>query len=184
MIPLAGLIDAECPPDSEEQFNFSEPLHVDIVTSNSPSKGKWEPYPFDKYDYKEGIFSCEFFPNLCSETGKTGRAYNICLDCGDCIPYTSQGEGRMASNADTDLLNISPNPFTDFLQYKYTSKTEEQITVHLISVDGRLVLQEIKKVGIGENSFLLDTSHLPQGLYFMQISSGSNRILQGLTKMD
>ncbi len=198
MIPLSNLMNINiCSKDPNQQTLFN--LSVELVTFDE--NGNLGTFPLSDYGGPDDIFSCKVFTencNLCSDAGSdcTPRppidSLSICFDCSDCeVPNPEQpndpegrADNRMASTFNANQVSINPNPFSDFLEYKYTSKSEEQITVNLVSIDGSLVLQEIKKVGIGENNFILDTSHLVQGLYFLQINSGSDRILQRLTKMD
>jgi len=63
-------------------------------------------------------------------------------------------------------VRIAPNPVQSKLQLIVDAKEEKDLTVALINVEGKILLQ-IPHVGIGNTE--MDIHHLPSGIYFLSL---------------
>lgn len=94
-----------------------------------------------------------------------------------------------ASTVSTEGTNISqslhfsasPNPFSDALQLDFSTLKEPVTAIRVTDITGRLVYQKTKPV---ENRIwtLPDADRWPQGIYFVQIRSGSGTGVQKIVR--
>ncbi len=81
----------------------------------------------------------------------------------------------LASFAGPDPLLLSariwPNPVSDLLHVEFTDSPAEDILLTVLSVDGRVLLQETHPRS--RKSALLSTAFLPEGFYLLKAQSGS-----------
>ena len=71
-------------------------------------------------------------------------------------------------------LKIYPNPVEDVLHISVQNNTIEQLTV--IDGNGRVILEKI------DNVELINLSHLPSGLYLLQIKTEKGSISKKIIK--
>lgn len=83
---------------------------------------------------------------------------------------------RMVSNVANKNINLNltiyPNPVADIININYTSVASGQITTNVFDLQGRLITQQQEQLGIGEQTFTIDTSSLSQGTYVLQLIDG------------
>ncbi len=70
-------------------------------------------------------------------------------------------------------VEVSPNPFSDFLKINFEKTPAENTLARLSDVQGRVVLEKVvgreTNNGSGGNTVQLETAGLPPGTYFLQI---------------
>jgi hypothetical protein len=83
--------------------------------------------------------------------------------------------GTIISNPESENLSIYPNPVNSLLTIQCASGIEQ---LKVVSSSGAIVLSE-KGSGAKKQ---LDLSHLQQGLYFLQVKTGGETIVQSICK--
>lgn len=91
------------------------------------------------------------------------------------------GTNYTAENA---LLEFGPNPFTETISFSYFSAIDQQVTVELFDVRGRMLMQE--NLQAKENSLnkftIRELTALEKGIYFVRIADKSNRFTEKVIK--
>jgi hypothetical protein len=81
-------------------------------------------------------------------------------------------------NKENQVVSVSPNPFTSFVNIKIEWSKSEVVTARVINIQGKEIISKTMQVNKGTNSFKIDElSKLPPGNYFLQIVS----LMQSLT---
>jgi len=87
------------------------------------------------------------------------------------------------NNANAWELVIFPNPTSTTLNVRYNLPKEDELTIALFDMQGKLILQ--KKLGkqvSGEHQETLDLTSIPQGTYVCRISGQQNMITKTVIK--
>lgn len=86
---------------------------------------------------------------------------------------------------DNEQINISPNPFTNYLHININWNKNEMSWVKVFNAQGAEVLSKNIKMNTGINYIPLDdVSKLSSGNYFIQIISASQKVVQKIVKTD
>jgi PKD repeat protein len=72
-----------------------------------------------------------------------------------------------------DITAVYPNPAKDNVTISYFTNSQTQIRVRLSSISGQLVHTSQYNAHNGNNTFTLDVSQLPQGVYVMTVESSN-----------
>ena len=79
---------------------------------------------------------------------------------------------------DTDELDskivLYPNPSSDFLNVRLTSSDKKIKKIRIIDINGRIITDHTPKY---PNSIKLNTNHLENGIYLIQITTTENKVL-------
>lgn len=77
-------------------------------------------------------------------------------------------------DADLDnfnLLNVFPNPATDFMNLQFNNESPAEIEFSLINLDGSKIKVESKYFSEGQNNFRMDLpNNIPNGIYVISIT--------------
>lgn len=98
----------------------------------------------------------------------------------DSNPLTGEdpGNGGVVSGVEDIDFNISsfPNPFSDQVTIKYSIPEEMKITVTLMDITGKIVLQPVRQEQkyIGEHYLELDVRNLAAGMYYYRVRAGDS----------
>ena len=66
-----------------------------------------------------------------------------------------------------------PNPCRDFINLQLIAVGDEEVDVRVYDVMGRLRIKEVLQLnGFGTQTFKIDLSELPQGIYFLRVERG------------
>lgn len=87
------------------------------------------------------------------------------------------------SSGNTQLVNIAPNPFTDFLGLSQYATKEDILMVNIMSPAGQVVLSDHYNLKVGQNNIRLLTSKLAKGLYVValkKMSTGETQVARVL----
>ena len=81
------------------------------------------------------------------------------------------------------VVTISPNPFSDFINIQTQWDRAEAITIKIFSVQGKEVYSQKTFLQQGNNDMkITDLSALPSATYFLQIVSSSQKIIKKISK--
>jgi PKD repeat protein len=80
-------------------------------------------------------------------------------------------------------FNVFPNPIQDLATVQIDLKENMDLTMTITNLVGQEVVRENKTLNAGNNTFNLDMSSLPTGLYLLSLKSGSDVITYKLQKM-
>lgn len=74
-------------------------------------------------------------------------------------------------------VGIAPNPVSDFFSVFFTLKTEDDIKVTIVDLNGKAIKsKEAQRLDKGPHSFTFDRSFLASGIYFLIVENGKNVI--------
>lgn len=85
----------------------------------------------------------------------------------DAIVSTKDVEAQNVS------LSVQPNPANDYLNVSIVNNKAEQVTLTLITVDGKEVLSQQVQTFNGQQMIPVNVSNLAAGFYFVKVSTGS-----------
>lgn len=81
------------------------------------------------------------------------------------------------------LIKVSPNPFTDYLNINLEWGQSEAATAKIFSADGREVYSKLIQMNTGFNYLkLTNLSKLPAGTYILQLISPNQKMIQKISK--
>ncbi|MBL7787187.1 MAG: fibronectin type III domain-containing protein [Chitinophagales bacterium] len=96
-------------------------------------------------------------------------------------PYTLTIQTQSASFryigtlAPLSPINVSPNPATDKASVSFVSEQEQDVTVQVFDLMGRIVLSEQVTATEGNNQIGLNLNSLVNGYYLVQVDNGISR---------
>ena len=79
--------------------------------------------------------------------------------------------GRRTSDA--SAVSVFPNPTTDVLNVSYFSEMEEELTITIVDITGRVVYSENSMLNDGANKLELNCNILEKGTYFLNLQSNN-----------
>ena len=79
-----------------------------------------------------------------------------------------------ANDFRSHLFNVFPNPTKGQLTIQYEYDLSSIATIHLVDMDGKIVLQDLLEPSIGQKVLALD--RLPSGIYQLVINSDERLI--------
>ncbi len=200
-IPDMDVDVVHIPRDPHEEISWaaynSKFIRSYLSVSPGDSNDPFDYYPLSEYGGTDEIFSSLVFTDNCDACVAphhiASGELTLCVECSTCssTPPSEEGSGnenfRLQANASENglsPLSISPNPFSTYTQYQYFSKVETDIQVRLFSTDGVALLQEVQKVGVGENTYRLDTQAIPEGAYYLQVKTNTESYMKLIVKME
>ncbi|HET7116454.1 MAG TPA: T9SS type A sorting domain-containing protein [Hanamia sp.] len=81
------------------------------------------------------------------------------------------------------LIKVSPNPFTDYLNVNLEWSQTENATAKIFSADGREVFSKIIQMNKGSNYLkFTDLGRLTSGTYILQLISPNQKIIQKISR--
>ncbi|MEM9549028.1 MAG: T9SS type A sorting domain-containing protein [Bacteroidota bacterium] len=201
-IPLEIITDIGCPPGVYKLS--TESLNLEVVTPTLVAGGtqNFTLYPIlDESNSSTGIFSCQMFMETscacsgivnCDPTSPAHQPvydYDICMEC-DCEEDKGNGSGSAGVMSGFDAFNsnkgidISPNPFGDFVQVRTVAQEgNTSLRVRMFDAMGKLVYNQNYANELGPNTFDINTSNLPEGVYYFILDDGIRRKTEKLLLM-
>jgi hypothetical protein len=93
------------------------------------------------------------------------------------------GVDELLEKVNTWQVTVFPNPATNLLNVKYNLPTEDNISISIFDLQGKLLLEVNKGIRTkGEHEEILDISILPAGHYVCCISGQTNTISKNIIK--
>jgi len=93
------------------------------------------------------------------------------------------GVDELLEKVNTWQVTVFPNPATNLLNVKYNLPTEDNISISVFDLQGKLLLEVNKGIRTkGEHEEILDISILPAGQYLCRISGQTNTISKNIIK--
>lgn len=110
------------------------------------------------------------------------RIMMVSIDNG--IRYTGVVAVKIASVTNTGEAKVYPNPFYSQLQVKYTVSSRSNVSVRLISAEGKVVMNKvIASESTGSHTISLSTpAGLKPGIYFVEINTGDGIVQHKIMK--
>ncbi len=81
-----------------------------------------------------------------------------------------------------DPIKVYPNPSLDDWNVTLTSEKAESVDVIITDCSGKIVSNDKKNLTKGDNSFVLEGSKLPKGIYVLEIKGEATNFTQKLSK--
>jgi len=97
---------------------------------------------------------------------------------GDTIKINFTNHPGIEEYAKTMSVILIPNPASDLVEVVWNDLMDESLTLNVITLDGRKVLQQA--LNSPDGKILLDVSMLPAGNYLLQLSSARGNAMQRL----
>jgi hypothetical protein len=90
---------------------------------------------------------------------------------------------RFEAPAGMNWTQIGPNPVRDFMSVGYYVDENQSLTLSVVDLQGRTVINREVYANTGNNLISLDFSALANGFYSMQLQSSKGKIEQRVIKM-
>lgn len=71
-------------------------------------------------------------------------------------------------------FSLFPNPAMDNTRVEFTSAADEDITLTITDMTGKIISQETMSVLHGVNSIDINTHLIPSGVYMLSLTNASN----------
>ncbi|MDZ7878190.1 MAG: T9SS type A sorting domain-containing protein [Saprospiraceae bacterium] len=81
-----------------------------------------------------------------------------------------------------NAISVSPNPANDILNIVVETKNDDDLEINLLDIFGKTIKQQKTTTQQGLNNKSLDLQDLPNGIYFLQLQQGSERIVRKVIK--
>ncbi len=136
------------------------------------------PWPFEA---DGGGYAAEIIDSL----GLMNSGYNWISICPGGSPgrYTLEPCGlEIEENDHLKGLSIYPNPAHDYLQITINSTEKNNISLNLLSIDGKYITNFYKGNISSTTMYNFNIHNLPAGIYFIQLISGSDVVVEKFVK--
>ena len=127
-------------------------------------------------DAKKGETYVLFVNNYASHNGFSilfdGTADFEYLD--DCLDDKNQ--------LSMQILNVYPNPSKDIINLSILSKSDEEVNINILNIEGKEVNSFKKTIIKGNQSLSFNVAHLPSGNYFVKIENENVHLIDKFVK--
>jgi PKD repeat protein len=72
-------------------------------------------------------------------------------------------------------LSVAPNPATDYIQLSMTMSKSAEVTISIMSLEGRALATQTATLHTGAQQLSLDVNELSSGMYLLRLSSGDQQ---------
>lgn len=79
-------------------------------------------------------------------------------------------------------LEVYPNPFKNVINVSIESEEETSAIVRLFDINGKVQKEMLKSISVGTNTIEVNAGNMESGLYFIEINTGNQKIVQRLIK--
>lgn len=155
--------------------------------------GIFSAYPVSCYGDPGEIFDCKEFHHDCEAGCCQGcidplsfveGSVSVCCDECGLIRENSDTNLHSSSNSTIEHLDISPNPFQDKIRLQYTLAEQSSVEIQLFNLNGQSILNLSEMKEAGTNQSIIDTSKLPNGIYYCYIRTKNGTSIQKIAKMN
>jgi len=81
-----------------------------------------------------------------------------------------------------NAISVSPNPANDVLNIVVETKNDDDLEINLLDVFGETIKQQKTATQQGLNTKSLNLQDLPNGIYFLHLQQGTERIIRKIIK--
>lgn len=81
-----------------------------------------------------------------------------------------------------NVISVSPNPANDILNIVVETKNDDDLEINLLDIFGKTIKQQKTTAPQGLNTKSLNLQVLPNGIYFLQLQQGTDRIVRKVVK--
>jgi len=146
---------------------------------NYPGGNIWKTYVIPVGQFYTGSFSKLFFTSDHDTAPYNGNSFyrNIKIYEGSaCNGLVAGGEGTadLLPEAGETTLSVYPNPTRESLQLRFSVEEGGSASLNIFNATGQLVQSRNLSTLKGEQVEQIDVRSLPQGAYFLRISSGQS----------
>ncbi|MCC7246436.1 MAG: T9SS type A sorting domain-containing protein [Saprospiraceae bacterium] len=103
------------------------------------------------------------------------------LDVDDGFDY-SKVISVLRKGDNLNAVSISPIPANDLLNIVLETQNEDDLAINLFDAFGKTILQQNTTTQKGSNNKSLDLQDLPQGIYFLELQQGTERVIRKVVK--
>lgn len=89
----------------------------------------------------------------------------------DNVKFMQHSDVGIAPVNMNDYIQMYPNPVTDLLTVNFFTDKAQNIKLHLLDLQGKVIQQHQENALNGQNQFGLDMNALPAGIYFIRIAT-------------
>lgn len=79
-------------------------------------------------------------------------------------------------------IHLYPNPVTTLLALQCYTKTAERVQIRMFDFTGNMLSSRTEELELGENTFTFNAEDLSPGLYFMQVTDGTETVYKKFLK--
>ena len=136
------------------------------------------PWPFEA---DGGGYTVELIDSL----GLMNSGYNWISICPGGSPGRYAAEPCADEIENTDALSglsMYPNPAHDYLQITVNSTEKNNFSLNLLSIDGKYITNFYKGNSSSTTTYNFNIHNLPSGIYFIELISGSDPIVEKFIK--
>lgn len=98
----------------------------------------------------------------------------------------TEGGAESAAITNTDiaagLMSVYPVPTQRELNLNYRSLGDGEVTVQVLALDGRIVMESKHQVNVSDNTIKLDVSSLPMASYQVKVTNGTETFIEKFVK--
>jgi PKD repeat protein len=133
------------------------------------------------WNFGDGTTSTDFEPTheytLDGEVGMYMVAIN---DCGTDTVFIDLTSVSVTESEELSELVIYPNPATDWINIEFSSHSTGAVGIRLLDMNGRILIDRINQVSVGQNRFQFNISDVDAGAYLVQLVSGNDLTIKQL----
>jgi chitodextrinase len=170
-------------------FTTSTQRNIKIILSNLPADYDLILYDSRGRKLKQSINSGTADEQIIYNTSKTGNyyirvyGYNGAFSTSQCynlLVQTSSSSFRNnitsedveSLNIVSSVINIYPNPVINDLFISYHAVKNEDVTLNVFDLTGKVICHYSETAFLGENLYKVTASDFPSGMYFVEVSNG------------
>lgn len=79
-------------------------------------------------------------------------------------------------------FSIFPNPTSNVIDIKLTTLQKVEALIYLTNMDGKILISK-KQILLNDSKVSMSISHLPKGIYYVNVSVGNQMLTQKITKL-
>uniref|UniRef100_UPI0012F9F4C0 fasciclin domain-containing protein n=1 Tax=Flexithrix dorotheae TaxID=70993 RepID=UPI0012F9F4C0 len=150
--------------NDHEGFRVERVFPYALIGDSGGDYYEWKPEP--------GMYTITASPIL--KDGTKGKSLTIKIELVDkTVGNSSQRNAFDAQNLSKDNLRFYPNPAIEQINLELKARENDQITIRVLDLNGRLFLSEKFKTTYNLNNFQLNVSSLQRGIYILSVDSST-----------
>jgi hypothetical protein len=128
-----------------------------------------------------GTYRLGFYVDSNSDISESDENNNAGLLSGN-INYTPSANGIEANSILANSLNLFPNPANEMATVNFTLEESAAVTLNIYDMTGKLVqvVTNNDQMLAGDYSMKIETASLPEGAYFLTLTSGELSVTRRL----